>query len=46
MCENLNNPAVTETKPEKKKIVFSAIQPTGVFTLGNYMGAIKNWIPM
>ncbi len=35
-----------EVKPQKKKIVFSAIQPTGVFTLGNYMGAIKNWIPM
>ena len=31
------------TAPEKKKIIFSAIQPTGVFTLGNYLGAIKNW---
>ena len=28
---------------EKKKIVFSGIQPTGVFTLGNYIGAVKNW---
>lgn len=26
-----------------KKIIFSGIQPTGVFTLGNYLGAIKNW---
>ncbi len=33
-------------EPKRKKIVFSAIQPTGVFTLGNYMGAIKNWVPM
>lgn len=29
--------------PEKKQIVFSGIQPTGVFTLGNYLGAVKNW---
>jgi len=26
-----------------KKVVFSGIQPTGVFTLGNYIGAVKNW---
>ncbi|MEG0894340.1 MAG: tryptophan--tRNA ligase, partial [Oscillospiraceae bacterium] len=26
-----------------KKIVFSGIQPTGVPTLGNYIGAIRNW---
>ena len=29
--------------PERKKVIFSGIQPTGVFTLGNYLGAIKNW---
>ena len=27
----------------KKKIVLSAIQPTGTPTLGNYLGALKNW---
>lgn len=32
-----------QTAPEKKKVIFSGIQPTGVFTLGNYLGAIKNW---
>lgn len=26
-----------------KKIIFSGIQPTGVPTIGNYIGAIKNW---
>ena len=31
---------------EKKKIIFSGIQPTGVFTLGNYIGAIRNWGPL
>ena len=33
-------------KTEKKKIVFSAIQPSGTITLGNYLGAIKNWAAM
>ena len=28
---------------QKKKRMFSAIQPTGVFTLGNYIGAVSNW---
>lgn len=31
------------SETEKKKIIFSGIQPTGVFTLGNYIGAVKNW---
>ena len=30
----------------RKKVIFSGIQPTGVFTLGNYLGAVKNWGPM
>lgn len=29
-----------------KKIVFSGVQPTGNLTLGNYLGAIKNWAPL
>lgn len=28
---------------EQKKLIFSGIQPTGTFTLGNYIGAIRNW---
>lgn len=28
---------------EKKQIVLSAVQPTGTPTLGNYLGAFKNW---
>jgi tryptophanyl-tRNA synthetase len=31
---------------EKKKVILSGIQPTGVFTLGNYIGAVKNWAAM
>ncbi len=26
-----------------KKIILSGIQPTGTITLGNYLGAVKNW---
>ena len=26
-----------------KKRIFSGIQPTGAFTLGNYVGAVRNW---
>lgn len=32
-----------EIKSEKKIITFSGVQPTGVPTLGNYIGAIRNW---
>ncbi len=33
-----------ETPITKKKNIFSAIQPTGTFTLGNYLGALKYWV--
>ncbi len=32
--------------PERKKIIFSAIQPSGSITLGNYLGALKNWVAL
>ena len=35
-----------DMQAEKKKIVLSGIQPTGEFTLGNYIGAIRNWANM
>lgn len=35
--------ANAESKPAKKKRLFSAIQPSGEMTLGNYLGAIRNW---
>ena len=30
----------------EKKRVLSCIQPSGMLTLGNYLGALKNWIAM
>ena len=38
MSENLNN--------ENKKVIFSGIQPSGDLTLGNYLGALKNWVKL
>lgn len=37
---------MAEQVQEKKQIIFSGIQPTGVPTLGNYIGAIRNWTKM
>lgn len=31
---------------ERKKVIFSAIQPSGTITLGNYLGALKNWVTL
>ena len=28
---------------EKRKRILSGIQPTGTPTLGNYIGAVRNW---
>lgn len=38
MSENVNN--------EAKKIIFSGIQPSGDLTIGNYLGALKNWVKL
>lgn len=29
---------------QNKKMIFSGVQPTGCITLGNYIGALKNWV--
>ncbi|KAK9149342.1 hypothetical protein Scep_008099 [Stephania cephalantha] len=39
------SPSPSPSPPLKKRIV-SGIQPTGSVHLGNYLGAIKNWIPL
>ena len=31
---------------EQKKRIFSGVQPSGNITLGNYLGAIKNWVDL
>lgn len=32
--------------PAKKKIIFSGIQPSGILQLGNYLGALNNWVKL
>ncbi len=30
----------------KDKVIFSGIQPSGTITLGNYLGALQNWVQL
>lgn len=42
-----SEPVVQENSPSSvKKRVVSGVQPTGSIHLGNYLGAIKNWISL
>ena len=31
---------------QKKKVLYSAVQPSGDLTIGNYLGAIRNWVDL
>lgn len=33
-------------KSQAKKRIFSGVQPSGELTIGNYLGAIKNWVDL
>lgn len=33
-----------EELQNKKKVLYSAVQPSGNLTIGNYLGAIRNWV--
>lgn len=35
-----------EGTEEKKKVLYSAVQPSGNLTIGNYLGAIRNWVTL
>ncbi|MBT3569759.1 MAG: tryptophan--tRNA ligase, partial [Opitutae bacterium] len=32
--------------PENKPVILTCAQPTGRLTLGNYLGAVRNWSTM
>ena len=36
---------INETQQPKKRIL-SGIQPSGALTLGNYVGALRNWVAL
>ncbi len=40
MTDNINE---TIAPAAEKKTVFSGVQPSGILTIGNYLGAIRNW---
>ena len=35
-----------ENTTENKKVIFSGVQPSGNLTIGNYLGALKNWVKL
>ena len=35
-----------KTEADRRKRALSCIQPTGIPTLGNYLGALRNWVAM
>ncbi|MDO5143413.1 MAG: tryptophan--tRNA ligase [bacterium] len=35
-----------QPKPEKRPVIFSGIQPSGTLTLGNYIGALRNFVKL
>lgn len=41
-----NKPAPAGEVPAEKKTIFSGIQPTAIYTLGNYLGAVSNWVKL
>ena len=47
MNEAADTPRADEApRPERRPRVFSGIQPSGTLHLGNYLGAVKNWVAM
>ena len=42
----MNNVTETAAPAPRKKRALSCIQPTGTPTLGNYLGALRNWVGM
>lgn len=49
-CRRLNSstttPASENDSQRKRRIIFSGIQPTGVPHLGNYLGALRQWVQL
>ena len=40
---NQGNTEKTEKAPERRPVIFSGIQPSGMLTLGNYIGALRRF---
>ena len=44
--KNVNSQNTENTEKAEKKVIFSGVQPSGTLTIGNYLGALKNWAKM
>lgn len=42
----MTDTAATDTATKHRPLVFSGMQPTNTLHLGNYLGALKNWVKM
>jgi tryptophanyl-tRNA synthetase len=40
------NQSQNQSLNQPKKVLYSAVQPSGNLTIGNYLGAIKNWVAL
>ena len=40
------NSQPASTTPSTKKVMLSAIAPSNKLTIGNYLGALKNWVEL
>lgn len=45
MTDIIQNNSSNNAQSPKKRI-FSGVQPSGILTLGNYLGAIRNWVDL
>lgn len=44
MTDKQHQKEQTITTSQTKPVIYSGIQPSGIITIGNYFGAIKNWV--
>src|SRR2546421_11222461 len=42
--QQLTNAGPSAASDQRRKRVFSGIQPTGAIHVGNYVGAVRNWV--
>jgi len=45
MTQPANNPSKSNDG-NHKGVIFSGMRPTGLLHLGNYMGALQNWVAL
>lgn len=46
LSQHRQNNQHNKTAVSDAQVVFSGVQPSGQLTLGNYLGAIRNWVPL